>query len=267
MTCTITNTLVDGQVIIQKFTDPHFSTQPFTFTTNFAGDVILTGPGPAFVSDPLAPTMARTAMHYSVSEIMPVDWHQALANCLGQDGRYVASRFIDLRAGEVVTCNYVNTEYPFLSLGLGKQRAPGQAASVEVGQDVNFNIVVTNTSAVTLTNLLVTEYFPDELGLSPNDNHGWTLAAGGRGAYQVVPVIRSGDAITLPIVLRALAASAGPVVNRVTLSGGTYVNGLPLPDYLLEAEADVTVTDPTGLDPGDEPLHIPGLYLPFVSGE
>lgn len=267
MTCTITNTLVDGQVIIQKFTDPHFSTQPFTFTTNFAGDVILTGPGPAFVSDPLAPTMARTAMHYSVSEIMPADWHQALANCLGQDGRYVAPRFIDLRAGEVVTCNYVNTEYPFLSLGLGKQRAPGQAASVEVGRDVNFSIVVTNTSAVTLTNLLVSEYFPDELGLSPIDNHGWTLAAGGRGAIQVVPVIRSGDAITLPIVLRALAASSGPVVNRVTLSGGTYVNGLPLPDYLLEAEADVTVTDPTGLDPGDEPLNIPGLYLPFVSGE
>ena len=267
MTCTITNTLVDGQVIIQKFTDPHFATQPFTFTTNFAGDVILTGPGPAFVSDPLPPTTARTMMHYSVRELMPADWHQALALCLGQDRRVVASSFIDLRAGETVTCNYFNTEYPFLSLGLGKQRSPGQAASVEVGHDVNFSIVVTNTSAVTLTNLLVSEYFPDELGLSPNDNHGWALTADGRGAVQVVPVIRSGDAITLPILLRALAAATGPVVNRVTLSGGTYVNGLPLPDYLLEAAADVTVTDPTGSDPGDEPLHLPGVYLPFVAGE
>jgi uncharacterized repeat protein (TIGR01451 family) len=232
-----------------------------------AAVLMVCAPQPAFVSDSLPPTMARAAMHYSVSEIMPADWHQALARCLGQDRRYVAPSFIDLRAGEVVTCNYFNTEYPFLSLGLGKQRAPGQAASVEVGHDVTFSIVVTNTSAVTLTNLLVSEYFPDELGLSPNDNHGWTLTAGGRAAVQVVPLIRSGDAITLSIVLRALAVSAGPVVNRVTLSEGTYVNGLPLPDYLLEAEADVTVTDPTGLEPGDEPLHVPGVYLPFVSGE
>ena len=203
-----------------------------------------------------------------VEETLPAEWEQVDALCLPNLRRSILlPSAIDLRPGEIVTCDFFNLQVggQSFSLDLDKSLAPGQAAEVSNGADVAYQISVTNTSTFPVLHLLVTEQIPEGLALSPADTNGWTLSGDGRSATQTIGRLEQGQGIVLPILMRVVTQDPGAIVNVVSVSGGSNGDsGAPLPDYTMESEAEIMVKRPTALDPGDEPTVLPRLYLPHV---
>ncbi len=105
VTCTFTNTLEQGHIIVNKVTDPSGDPQSFSF------DATGTGYSDFALTDAAAPndqTLAAGA--YSVSETLPAGWVQTSATCVSsiQDTETIAS--LELDAGETITCTFTNTK-------------------------------------------------------------------------------------------------------------------------------------------------------------
>ncbi|MDH3308224.1 MAG: hypothetical protein OEO77_11985, partial [Acidimicrobiia bacterium] len=96
VTCTFHNE-ADSGIIVQKQTDPADSTELFTFTPSWGDDFKLANGG-SENSGELDPGL------YSVLETVPDGWDLESATC--NDGSSPAA--INLQAGEVVTCTFVN---------------------------------------------------------------------------------------------------------------------------------------------------------------
>ncbi len=101
-TCTITNTLKTGSIVIVKNTvGPDGATTSFNFTSNYGDNAFSLHGGESNISGTLA------VGSYGVSET-PVDgWDQTSATCDG-DGNTPAS--INVVDGATVTCTFTNTE-------------------------------------------------------------------------------------------------------------------------------------------------------------
>ncbi len=96
VTCTFYNE-ADSGIIVQKITDPADATDEFTFTPSWGSSFEL-GNGGSNNSGELDPGL------YSVTETVPDGWDLESATC--DDGSNPAA--INLAAGEVVTCTFVN---------------------------------------------------------------------------------------------------------------------------------------------------------------
>ncbi len=104
VTCVFTN-IQDGQIVVEKQTNPDGSTQPFTFTTDYGDDFQLAD-GETNNSGNLAPGT------YSVAETVPDGWDLTSAEC-DDDSDPGA---IDLGPGETVTCTFTNTQRGMVEL-------------------------------------------------------------------------------------------------------------------------------------------------------
>ncbi len=101
ITCTFTNTLQQGHIIVDKVTSPSGDTQSFAFTTTGAGYNGFS------LTDAAAPNdQALNAGTYSVAETPITGWTQTSATCDG--GNTPAG--ISLTAGGTVHCTFVNTK-------------------------------------------------------------------------------------------------------------------------------------------------------------
>jgi hypothetical protein len=99
VTCTFTNTQ-QGNIIVEKVTDPTGSLQTFEFDTDYGSNFFLADGG-SNDSGGLDPGT------YAVAEInIPSDWDLTDATC--DDGSLPSA--IDLAAGETVTCTFTNTQ-------------------------------------------------------------------------------------------------------------------------------------------------------------
>lgn len=107
VTCTYTNTLQTGHIIVVKDAVPN-DAQDFSFTNNFANG----NPSPFSLDDDADATLSNTrdsvvnAGTYSVSEGAVAGWSQTSATC--SDGSPVNA--IVVSPGETVTCTFVNTK-------------------------------------------------------------------------------------------------------------------------------------------------------------
>jgi uncharacterized repeat protein (TIGR01451 family) len=101
VTCTFSNAIDRGTIIVEKIADPDDTDQMFDFTSNFAGDFSL-GAGDNLATGNLLPSSEAGA--YSVSENVPAGWSLVSATC--DDGSDPDS--IDLQPGETVTCTFSN---------------------------------------------------------------------------------------------------------------------------------------------------------------
>ena len=105
VTCTFTNTITSGNIIVDKVTSPAGSTQSFDFVTNYgANGFSLTDTAQANDSGDLLPS--SEAGVYTVSENATAGWVQTSAVCTG-DGN--TPEAITLLPGETVICTFTNT--------------------------------------------------------------------------------------------------------------------------------------------------------------
>jgi uncharacterized repeat protein (TIGR01451 family) len=161
-----------------------------------------------------------------------------------------------------------NTGYAQIVLGLQKFVTPGQPDTFRLGDDIRFTIVFTNASVISVRDVVVTEYIPNGLGYSPNDDNGWTLGHEGRIATKtIVGPVAAGTAQSVDIVMRVETDHDTSVVNRVSVNTLVNGSGEPLPNPQIEAEMPVHVVTPTSLDPEGEPTLNFYLYLPSIANE
>jgi plastocyanin len=98
ITCTFTNTLQPGHLIVQKTTLP--TSDPTVFTINASGTGTITGGGAGTVTDAIDQSYEVTAGTYSVSETLPAGWTQTSNTCSN----------VAVGAGETKTCTIVNSQ-------------------------------------------------------------------------------------------------------------------------------------------------------------
>jgi len=104
VTCTFTNTIQRGRIIVDKVTDPPGSLQSFDFTTNYGTGFSLADADPSNDSGDLLPS--SEAGSYSVTEAAVSGWELTSASC--SDGSDPDA--IDLAPGETVTCTFYNEQ-------------------------------------------------------------------------------------------------------------------------------------------------------------
>jgi|GEM_PF-2330158 len=105
ITCTFTNTLAPGHIIVDKVTNPSGSSQSFTFNTTGTGynGFSLTDAG-----SPNNQTLGPGT--YSVAEASVSGWSQTSATCTSSLGGSENPGSIALTSGETVTCTFTNTQ-------------------------------------------------------------------------------------------------------------------------------------------------------------
>ncbi len=98
VTCTFTNRLLRGEIVVEKETLPNGDQQSFAFSASYDADGFSLSDGQSNASGELLPGT------YSVSETVPAGWDLKAATC--DDGSSPDS--IGLASGETVTCTFVN---------------------------------------------------------------------------------------------------------------------------------------------------------------
>ncbi len=100
VTCTFTNTLQNGTLIVQKTTLPGATTT--SFAINATGSGTITGGGVGSITDANDESYEVTAGTYSVTETLPLNWVQTSNTCTN----------VEVSAGETETCVITNTYTP-----------------------------------------------------------------------------------------------------------------------------------------------------------
>jgi uncharacterized repeat protein (TIGR01451 family) len=118
VTCTFTNRLLRGQIVVEKQTNPNGDPQSFPFSASYDGDGFSLSDGQSSSSGELLPGT------YSVSETVPAGWELASATC--DDGSDPGS--IALAANETVTCVFTNEKDA--NIVVQKQTSPDGDAQV-----------------------------------------------------------------------------------------------------------------------------------------
>ncbi len=110
VTCTFTNTLQTGHLIVDKITNPAGNATVFNISASGSGTI--TGGGAGTVTDALNKNYEVTPGTYSVSETIPSGWTQTSNTCSG----------VVVGPGETKTCVIVNTQVvQYCSPGYWKQ--------------------------------------------------------------------------------------------------------------------------------------------------
>jgi uncharacterized repeat protein (TIGR01451 family) len=144
VTCTFSNSLQPGKIIVVKQTTPDGASQPFTFTPSWNnGASFALSDGQSHDSGALA------AGTYTVSEALPAGWSQTSATC--SDGSSPTQ--IQLSAGETITCTFNNDLLPS-AIGLVKT---ANQTLINAGQSVTYQYAVTNQGQTPLSTVSVSD--------------------------------------------------------------------------------------------------------------
>jgi hypothetical protein len=144
-TCTITNKLQQGTIIIKKVTDPAGSTQSFEFNPSWSDESF-------FLIDGQEQSFTLGYGIYSVEELVPTGWDLKSATCSDSS----APSVIDLAPGETVTCTFINDPLP--TVDLVKDVTPSTLA--EPGGAFNYTLTIYNTSVEPVTITALTDNNP-----------------------------------------------------------------------------------------------------------
>ncbi len=128
-------------------------------------------------------------------------------------------------------------------IAVAKSLAVGQDPEIQVGQQVTFDLRVTNTGNVALASVPVTDTFDAAaLAFTTATVAPSSVGAGTLGWSNVGP-IAVGQTVIIPVTFTALAVPAGQLtVDSLSTSGGTDTFGDPVPS--ASATAAVRITAP-----------------------
>jgi hypothetical protein len=244
VTCTFTNTLARGNIVVVKQTNPDGSAQLFTFDTSYGPDFSLSD-GQSNDSGALLPGS------YSVAEIVPAGWDLTSATC--DDGSAPAN--IGLGAGETVTCTFTNTQRGRIIVV--KQTIPDGSAQLftfdtSYGPDFSLSDGQSNDSGTLAPGTYsVAEIVPSGWDLtSATCDDGSAPASIGLGAGETVRcTFTNTQRATIRIIKDTIPN--GPQDFGFTATESTDT---PIPDFALDDDADPTLPnsrDFSDLKPGD----------------
>ena len=140
VSCTFTNTLKAGHIVVDKKTNPSGDPQSFAFTTTGSGYNTFSLTDSATPND-----QTLMAGNYSVSETAITGWDQTSATCISSIGDSEKIGSLELDPGETITCTFTNSK---LSINVEKTASPTSVP--ETGGDVEYTIKVNNPSAVSV---------------------------------------------------------------------------------------------------------------------
>jgi len=171
VTCTFTNTLRRGTIVIEKQTLPDGSGATFDFTASYDGDGFSLSDGQTNNSGPLLPGT------YTVAEVVPDGWDLTGLSCVetgtanSSTALGTATASITLDPGETVTCTFTNTQRG--SITIVKDANPNSDQSFGFTGDLgSFSLTAdgTNPNSTTFPNLLPGTFVVTESALT-----GWDL--------------------------------------------------------------------------------------------
>ncbi|WP_313913793.1 GEVED domain-containing protein [Tahibacter sp.] len=119
-------------------------------------------------------------------------------------------------------------------LALIKQLSTGQTGPFIVGQDVRFDITVFNQGAIAATTILVNDYIPAGLVLSPLETN-WTAVSPTLATRTLAGPLAPGASLVTTILLRVTDTSVSPLVNRAEIGSA-------------DDDGDPSNTPPTDID-------------------
>ena len=211
-TINLGNVFISGKIIVDKVTVPAGSSQLFDFDIDgppqtdggaaYHDDFQLADATSPFDSGALKPS-ALAGGDYSVAETVPAGWDLTSVVCEGDNGTPddtsddrmdLDPAAIDLQSAETVTCTFTNVQ---ALVDITKTCDPLS----KVGDDVDYQIVVTNNTAAGADDLVCT--VSDSLLTVPAPNP-VTLASGASQTYDVTRTVADGD--------------PDPLVNNVSVS-------------------------------------------------
>lgn len=219
------------------------------FGTNAEIDYVVNGGLPAFDGSP-----------YSISgdvvNTVSVNTSNSFVS-FGTSGSYTIEAEDNNECRTTETAQYSCQLPEIVDLALTKKLAPGQASSITSGNNVVFQIEVINQGNVTLQNVKIIDYIPQELTLAdPN----WTM--NGSNAEMTIPAILPPlTAISVNITLNSLpttstitALNVAEILSAEIPNGSTITND---DDSMFDNNIindGIPINDATN-DPNDEDDH------------
>ena len=119
-------------------------------------------------------------------------------------------------------------------LALTKRLTAGQTGPFIAGQDVSFDIAVINQGGIAAQNILVNDYIPAGLALSPAETN-WTSVSPTLATRTIAGPLAAGASTSVTILLRVQPAALSPLVNRAEIGGA-------------DDDGDASNTPPTDID-------------------
>jgi len=226
ITCTFTNTIQRGNIIVDKVTDPVGSPQVFDFTSSWAGGFGLADGTTPHNSGPLLPTSESDT--YSVSEALPAGWDQTSATC--DNGSDPGS--IDLAPGETVTCTFTNTQRGTITL---IKNLPNDSGGTAIETDFQAFIDANPVPWGIPQEFIPGDYMASETTLPGYTASGWFNACAadgsvtlGAGETLTCEITNDDDPASLVLIKRVINGTALPSDFELTLTGtdGTHDSGV-----------------------------------------
>ncbi len=166
VTCTFTNTLQQGTIIVDKVTVPAADAQSFSFT---AGG---TGYNGFSLTDAAQPnSQSLNAGIYSISETVPTGWDLTSATCVSSIGDTETIGTLELDAGETITCTFTNTRRG--SITIVKNTIGGDGTFDFTGST---GVTQLTTSGGTASQT-VNNFVPGEYNITESVPTGWDLTS------------------------------------------------------------------------------------------
>ena len=132
-------------------------------------------------------------------------------------------------------------------LSLNKTLAPNQSNMVNLGDDVEYLIQVTNEGTLDATNIKVVDMIPPGSVLSPNDMNGWTLLNPSTAENIIPGPLTPGQTMSVSILLQIqYGASNSDLVNTAEITETFDGNGNPITD---------TDSSPDNSDPDEDDIE------------
>src|SRR5690606_11192418 len=154
---------------------------------------------------------------------------------------------------------YIVVEDVYFDLSLDKHLSSGQASLVDLGADVRYTIVVRNEGLQSAYNIVISDYLPAGMELSPLDSL-WQLSGVGEVSYTFSGPLLAGSSDSVEIIVRLSYGYSGESKQNVAevlrvedAEGEVYEdidsepdNGMPDEDDYDTAEVGLLSHDPTG---------------------
>jgi hypothetical protein len=231
-----------GYLVIQKATTPA-TTANFSFTLSPAARDGTTGysaPGSDGSGGPGSSSLIAVAPGtYSVTETVPGAWQLSTASCTDGSSSFAANAVtgIVVATGQTITCTFNNTLPPGISVT--KTATPNTVP--ETGGNVNFALVVTNTSGAALTlNSLSDDVFGD---VTDGETNAAIVSTTCEVPQSLAAAGQEGDDYSCSFIAALVGnASNGTHVNEVTAGASNSAGNATATDTALVTFGEVFPT-------------------------
>ncbi|MEL6922598.1 MAG: SdrD B-like domain-containing protein, partial [Bacteroidota bacterium] len=138
-------------------------------------------------------------------------------------------------------------------LSLDKVIQPGQVSGFDLGDNVKYDITITNEGDITATNIKVVDNIPAGMVLSPDDTNGWVAVTSTEAEVTIAGPLTPGNSSTIEIVLRVeYGGSGASITNNAQITEVFNEDGFPVTDTDSEPDND----DPAEDDYGTETITL-----------